>query len=192
VNGDGYADLVVGSPGTAAYVYHGSAGGLSLTADWSAVGEAQYGGFGWSVASAGDVNRDGYADLVVGAPNNSGAGKAYLYHGSADSGCTVSCLRVAAIGMTLTTRAGSGFVNATVTVRDENGAPVARALVSAVWDLPGGGTMAQTKNTGPSGTAAFTVSGEAGIFTITVTDVTKRGYTFDPANSTILSKSIVN
>lgn len=39
--------------------------------------------FGFSVASAGDVNRDGYTDLIIGTPYNdqagSDAGKAWLY-----------------------------------------------------------------------------------------------------------------
>ncbi|MBK6875343.1 MAG: FG-GAP repeat protein [Ignavibacteria bacterium] len=41
--------------------------------------------FGYSVSSAGDVNGDGYADLIVGAPfNDAGglnAGRAYIYFG---------------------------------------------------------------------------------------------------------------
>jgi hypothetical protein len=89
VNGDGYEDVVVGAPGVApgkAYVFFGSAGGLSPTADWSATGESSGGGFGGSVASAGDVNGDGYDDVVVGAHTyddgaNSWAGRAYVYYG---------------------------------------------------------------------------------------------------------------
>jgi hypothetical protein len=95
VNGDGYADVVVGAYGNddaanqagEAYVYYGSAGGLSTTPDWSDQGEAASDLFGSSVASAGDVNGDGYADVIVGAYANddagSGAGEAYVYHGSA-------------------------------------------------------------------------------------------------------------
>ena len=41
--------------------------------------------FGYSLSSAGDVNGDGYADIIVGAPLNdaggSSAGRAYIYFG---------------------------------------------------------------------------------------------------------------
>ena len=95
VNGDGYADVIVGArynDGAAtnageAYVYHGSASGLSATPDWSDQGETANDYFGLTVAGAGDVNGDGYADVIVGAAYNddagSGAGEAYVYHGSA-------------------------------------------------------------------------------------------------------------
>jgi hypothetical protein len=92
VNGDGFADLVVGAHGGStsaftvlgpgyAYVYLGGAGGLATVPASTLVGPAGTGGrFGQSVASAGDVNGDGYADVVVGAD---GANSAYLYLGSA-------------------------------------------------------------------------------------------------------------
>jgi len=89
VNGDGYADLLVGGYGYSAsqgrvYLYLGSAAGPSLSPDWTATGEIIGDSFGWSVAGAGDVDGDGYADLLVGAPSHSlGQGKAYLYLGSA-------------------------------------------------------------------------------------------------------------
>ena len=35
--------------------------------------------FGWPVASAGDVNGDGFPDLIVGAKLNDAAGAAYVY-----------------------------------------------------------------------------------------------------------------
>jgi hypothetical protein len=99
VNADGYADVVVGATGYLTstgstgkvYVYHGSAGGLDddREPDWFAIGENDADGFGYSVATAGDANGDGYADLVVGAPNYdegglTDRGKAYVYQGSAD------------------------------------------------------------------------------------------------------------
>ncbi|MCB9689815.1 MAG: FG-GAP repeat protein [Alphaproteobacteria bacterium] len=90
VNGDGYDDALVGAPGYdgtvanegAVFLYLGSPAGLSaapatvLTGGWSgdALGEA--------VASMGDVDGDGYDDVVVGA-GDGGAGRVALYLGSA-------------------------------------------------------------------------------------------------------------
>jgi len=94
VNGDGYDDVIVGAPffdqGLAdegqARVYLGSAGGLALAPAWALVGGAADAYFGSAVASAGDVNGDGYGDVVVGAPgftdDEAGEGRAFLYLGS--------------------------------------------------------------------------------------------------------------
>jgi len=75
VDGDGYADVVVGAPfydnGQSnegrAYVYLGAAGGLGLTPEWTAESNQAVAQFGYSVATAGDVNGDGYADVIIGA-----------------------------------------------------------------------------------------------------------------------------
>src|SRR5512137_987649 len=56
VNGDGYADIIVGAHGEGkAYVYYGSAGGLSGSPNWTASGTGM---FGQAVSTAGDVNGD--------------------------------------------------------------------------------------------------------------------------------------
>lgn len=86
VNGDGYADVVIGDNGLpATYVFLGSATGLRSTPDLTLTGPAGANiDFGHSVAGAGDVNGDGYADVAVGAQGASGfAGQVYLYLGSA-------------------------------------------------------------------------------------------------------------
>jgi hypothetical protein len=95
VNGDGYSDVIVGARGYhnpsanegAAFVYHGSPATLSDTADWTKRSNQEGAYFGWSLGTAGDVNGDGYADIVVGAPlwdsGQTNEGAAWIYHGSA-------------------------------------------------------------------------------------------------------------
>ncbi|MEO0162089.1 MAG: integrin alpha, partial [candidate division WOR-3 bacterium] len=95
VNGDGYSDVIIGIPGFdnnetdegRAYVYHGSASGLSTLPTWSAEPNVSNASFGLSVATAGDINGDGYADVIVGAPSYTNGqgdeGAAFVYHGSA-------------------------------------------------------------------------------------------------------------
>ena len=87
VNGDGYADIIVGAPNYdvgrgRVYVYHGSAGGIETTPSFTATGELTLDYFGFSVAGAGDVNGDGYDDIIVGAKGfDDDTGKVYVYHG---------------------------------------------------------------------------------------------------------------
>ena len=93
VNGDGYADVIVGEIGYTgpgdfrgrALVYHGSESGPALAADWVAIGDEPGDYFGWCVAGAGDVNGDGYSDVIVGVRGHlETRGAAYVYYGSAD------------------------------------------------------------------------------------------------------------
>jgi hypothetical protein len=89
-NGDGFADLVVGAPlrdGVAtdsgsAYWYFGGPGLSSTSSSVLLEGVAAEDNFGFSVASAGDVNHDGFADIIVGAflagPSDNGSATLYL------------------------------------------------------------------------------------------------------------------
>jgi len=108
VNGDGLADVIVGAPyadpaglisrsnAGSSYVVYGNAspsdvdlsslgsGGFRIDGDSRHAGDNS----GWSVASAGDVNRDGFADVIVGAPyadpsSGSSAGSSYVIYGKA-------------------------------------------------------------------------------------------------------------
>ncbi len=94
VNGDGYDDVIVGVPWHriwshpsvgAAQIYFGGPSMDSLY-DVRLLGEVTYGRFGFTVASAGDVNGDGYDDVIVseipmlygGYPDT---GRVYLFYG---------------------------------------------------------------------------------------------------------------
>jgi|GEM_PF-632495 len=106
VNGDGYSDVIVGAPfydngqtaEGAAFVYHGSASGISTTAVALVESNQADALMGWSVASAGDVNGDGYSDVIVGAflydNGQINEGAAFVYHGSASGIVTTAAARV--------------------------------------------------------------------------------------------------
>ena len=95
LNGDSYDDLAVGAPlyhsgqyqSGAAFVFYGSETGLGLAANWTVISTQQDSEYGYAVAGAGDVNGDGYDDLLVGARYLSASetlnGTALLYYGSA-------------------------------------------------------------------------------------------------------------
>ncbi|MBF2075949.1 MAG: FG-GAP repeat protein [Synechococcales cyanobacterium C42_A2020_086] len=102
VNRDGFADLIIGAPGARngtgqAYVIFGRAGGFPKSLEPETLngsngfiinGIARGDQAGRMVSSAGDLNQDGFADLLIGAraadPNgNLDAGQAYVVFGSA-------------------------------------------------------------------------------------------------------------
>ncbi len=86
MNGDGYADVIIGASGMnsntgKAYVFLGGEE-MDLIPDVSMIGEAISNVFGQSVSAAGDINRDGFSDVIVGASGyNSNVGKTYVYFG---------------------------------------------------------------------------------------------------------------
>jgi len=101
INGDGIADLIFSAPrgqggDGASYVVFGKIGGFGANLDLSTldghngftIGSTASGGAGYSVAAAGDVNGDGFDDIIVGAPNaganNSFAGASYVVFGKAN------------------------------------------------------------------------------------------------------------
>ncbi|WP_439585578.1 FG-GAP-like repeat-containing protein [Dyadobacter bucti] len=95
VNGDGYSDVIAGAPfydkgqtnEGAVFVYHGSATGLGGNPALILESNQPEAQFGTSVSTAGDVNKDGYSDIIAGAPmydkGEANEGAAFVYHGSA-------------------------------------------------------------------------------------------------------------
>lgn len=100
VNGDGYSDMIVGAPGAdfgqagegKAYVFPGSASGVNTAPAWSFESNQTGASFGYSVSTAGDINADGYSDIVVGAPlfdsSQTDEGRVFVFYGSATSAST--------------------------------------------------------------------------------------------------------
>lgn len=94
INGDGYSDVIIGAPNYdkgesnegVAFIYMGSASGLATAPDRTLEANQPDAKFGHSVSNAGDVNGDGFADVIVGAPmfdkNENNEGAAFVYHGS--------------------------------------------------------------------------------------------------------------
>ncbi len=98
VNGDGFDDVILSGPGFpdylnplgAAFVLHGSLAGigdrLPMTANGRLLGTQAGAGFGGRVTAAGDVNRDGYGDVMVNSPTWSNPelyeGAVFIFHGS--------------------------------------------------------------------------------------------------------------
>ena len=100
-----------------------------------------------------------------------------------------TAMRSTAISLSATLRNGVVTVAGTVKVKDPAGSAVAGAATAVTWTLPGGATRSQTATTGSGGNASFSATGGRGKYTLTITNITRSGYTFDRASS-VLSKSI--
>jgi FG-GAP repeat protein/flagellar hook capping protein FlgD/VCBS repeat protein len=129
VNGDGYDDVIVGgnqngggSTKGVAYIFYGGSSPnavADVTLNGFAIGDL----FGSAVGSAGDVNRDGYADVIVGAYGN-GAGSAFIYFGGPAMTSSSVTLNGEAVG--------DAFGIAVGTAKDFNGDGYDDVIVGAI------------------------------------------------------------
>lgn len=138
VNSDGYDDIIVGALkytiGEAnegcAFLYLGSSSGLSASPAWIGQGNQASAFYGSSVSSAGDVNNDGYDDVVVGAMYydnpDSNEGRAFLYLGSS-SGLSSSPAWIAE-----SDQAGAFFGDCVSSAGDVNGDGYDDVVVNAI------------------------------------------------------------
>jgi hypothetical protein len=148
LDGDGFADLAISDPLShergVLYLYRGGPAGPPSTASQAL---SRRGNFGTTLASAGDVDGDGLADLAV--ATGAGAGAVDVFYGGAGSAITRS------------TRLARGPVSAAfgatmAPAGDVNGDGYADLLV-------GGAEVAQIYLGGPTGistTSAFRLAGD--------------------------------
>lgn len=186
VNGDGHTDLIIGAydpsdgPGRA-YLYFGGPN-FDTTADLTLTGESNGDTFGQDVAAAGDVNNDGYDDVIIGALRNDAAlndsGRAYIYFGGKTMDATAD--------VTFTGGNGDNLGVGIASIGDINGDGYDDVLVGA--DTTDVGAMANAGKVylfyggSPMDTTAdFTFEGEAandqfGVIALAVGDTNHDGY----------------
>jgi FG-GAP repeat/FG-GAP-like repeat len=160
INGDGYADLAVGAEQDNSYqgamwIFYGSGGGIPSQAasatSYAGIATGDY--YGGAVA-IGDLNGDGYQDVVVGARERPGpTGEIYAYLGSA-SGLSVT---------KATTKTGTGGerLGSSLSISDVNNDGLADVIVGAPTASPSLAYVFHGIASGFNASAAATITGEA-------------------------------
>jgi len=153
IDGDGFGDILVGGlefPGSldnegVAYVFRGSASGLvgSSLADahvrlqTGQTGGAQRNRYGLDVAGAGDVNGDGFADVLMGAglydAGETDEGVVFVYHGGAGSGGPANQAPIAVAGTNQSVQDADGNGSEEITLDGSASFDPDGAIVSYEW-----------------------------------------------------------
>lgn len=172
VNGDGFDDVIVtsnyddlGVNESGAFIFHGGSGGVASGSPSSAstriTSDQVAAGVGYSVAGAGDVDGDGFDDVIVGAPAYDtvipggsptpivDAGAAFIFHGR--TGAILHSTPTAAATKLLGTQAGAAYGASVAAAGDVDGNGYDDVIVGA-WNYLAGGFV---------GSSAFVYHGTA-------------------------------
>jgi hypothetical protein len=139
INNDGYDDIIIGAYGKssnkgAAYIIYGTTRSSSSNIDLSSIalnpattgfmisGNTANDRFGYSVSTTGDIDNDGYDDIIVGAyAKNSGQGAVYVIYGGPNSlmvniDLSSTALNPVTTGFRLTGNAAGDYFGASVSL----------------------------------------------------------------------------
>ena len=150
VNGDGISDIIIGAPGASgasgkAFVVFGNrttpwatpfalSSALNVSTGLRLNGAIASGQAGYAVA-AGDVNNDGYADIVIGAPNSADGGHVYTVFGAATYAASTYNLDSSIIdgtqGFRIDAINGTDAMGWSVAVGDTNGDGIADIVMGS-------------------------------------------------------------
>lgn len=205
INADSYADLIVGAYGYnslqgRAYIFYGSSSGIATqdatTATATLTGEAGTGRFGFSSA-VGDVNGDGFLDVVVSAyVYNANQGRTYVFHGSSTP---LTSQGAATASTILSSEAGTPLFGNSIVAADTNGdgyadlvvgSPGYNATQGRTYIFNGGaaGIASQAAGTANSILTGAVASEQFGT-SVTLADLNGDGLTDIIATSAIFSAS---
>jgi len=103
--------------------------------------------------------------------------------------CSLQCLRAKSVSVSGQLVGHTAQVRAKVVVKDENGVPIADAMVAGTWIRPDGSTEGHFAWTNGKGSARFEAAGPTGTWRLDVVNIVKSLYTFNPKKS-VLSGSV--